>query len=818
MAMQNNLAAQLYAAGLAVFPCSANKAPAIPKGTSWKDPQYQYPTMQRWPSNIVGLPIPRGVVVIDLDTYKGATREAVDQALGCRLDWDRALIQSTLHGGQHYAFSVDWKVKFGSSLCGIYGLDTRTTGDGYIATGDGYTHQGMTPFAMMFPASLPKFPDAAKALLEDIPIEPSERAELPVGDKDIDTIRAALKFISPDCTRTEWVNTGLSLRHHFHDDPETGLAIYDEWSSGALSPSGEQPDSYAEETMEHQWFSFKPEGDRAIGALFFDAIAQGWNPPAGIDTALAFGGNSDSAPATGDVFDQLVDRIVKEGGNPKKTNDLILAVQALSCSTLQQGMLLATLNRELKDADLLTKDIKAQLQQGKTSAPKMAGEYGKNHTENATIFVGDKYPNQTLVRNHKNWYHYTGKAWELLDDDDIDHEIAAAMAPFMPMVAAVTGTATMIEKLLHSKGKKIGEGIPDNLIFVQNGVLDINTGTLYAHDKSFFTTNILPYDYNPNIYTPAWNQFLDEIFEGDHEMMDLLQEWFGYMMSSSYDYHKVLLMLGPKRCGKGTIGHIIKLLVGEQNFTGATLTSFGGDSFIESLQTKTVAFIGDAAKNVPRGMVDLVTERIKGISAADDQIFSRKYKGDLTVQLPTRITIASNHIPRLFDDSGALASRLIVMPFNVSFFGRENPALFGQLSVEIEGIAAWSLIGLARLRQNGRFTLPVASIAETEFIAEAYSPLKTFVASICCIGKGNGKLRSEEVYAAYKAWAILHQEEHILAQKTFVSSFKDLVRGTQCRYGTQRQGTDNFKGFSNISLIKVEGQIGNGSIPLTAVK
>lgn len=815
--MQNNLAAQLHAAGLAVFPCNAIKQPAIPKGTSWKDPQHQYPVIQKWPSGIVGLPVPAGVVVIDLDTYKGATREAVDQALGCQLDWDRALIQHTMHGGQHYAFSVDWKVKFGSSLCGVKGLDTRTTGHGYIATGDGYTHQGITPFSMAFPASLPKFPDSAKALLEDIPMEPSERAELPVGDKDIDTIRAALKFLDPQCTRTEWVKIGLALRHHFHDDIETGLAIFDEWSSGALSPSGEEPSNYEAGNAEQQWYTFKPEGNTSIGSLFYDAIAQGYTPPAGIDTALAFG-NSGAQAAAVDVFDGLIDRIVREGGNPKKTGELIIAVQAMQCNTIQQGMLLATLNRELKDADLLTKDVRAQLQQGKPAAPKMAGEYGKNHTENASIFVSGKYPDQTLCRNQKNWYFYTGKAWEFLDDDDISHEIAMAMAPSLPMIAAVSGTTTMIEKLLHTKGKKIGEGIPDNLIFVQNGVLDINTGTLYAHDKSFFTTNIMPYDYNPNVATPVWNQFLEEIFEGDREMTDLLQEWFGYMMSSSYDYHKVLLMLGPRRCGKGTIGHIIKLLVGEQNFTGATLSGFADDSFMESLQTKTVAFVGDVAKNVPRGKVDFVTERIKGISANDDTLFSRKYKGTITVQLPTRIMIAGNHIPRLFDDSGALASRLIVMPFNVSFYGRENIELYRQLATEIEGIAAWSLLGLARLRQNGRFTLPEASIAETEFIAEAYSPLKSFVAEVCCIGKDNGKLPSPDVYASYKAWAILHQEEHILAQKTFVASFKDLVRGTACRYGSQRVNGEVFKGFSNISLNPVGEQVGNGSIPLTAVR
>lgn len=812
--MENNLVQQLHAAGLAVFPCTAKKSPAIPKDTSWKDPANQYPQIQKWPSNIVGLPIPSGVVVIDLDTYKGATREIVDQALGCKLDWDRAIIQTTLHGGQHYAFAVDWQVKFGSSLCGVKGLDTRTTGHGYIATGEGYTHYGVTPFALPHPQAFPRFPDAAKAMLEDIPQPISERAELPVGDKDIDNIRQALGHISPECTRTEWVKIGLALRHQFHDDPEAGLAIFDEWSSGSLN--GSEPSNYDAEGIEHQWYTFKPQGSTAIGSLFYDAIAAGWTPPAGIDTALAFGPSTGAAPAAGEVFDGLIDIIVADGGNPKKTNDLIVAVQAMQCSPLQRGMLLATLHRELKDADLLTKDIKAQLEGGTAKAPKVPGEYGKNHTENAAIFVDKFYPNQTLSRSQKNWYKFNTKAWEFLDDDDVRHDVAIALAPSAPQFSVVTGTCSMIETLLHVTGKKIGEGVPKNLIFMQNGVLDINDGTLYAHDRSFFTTNLMPYNHNPQAPREQWLLFMEAIFEGDQEMICLLQEWFGYMMSSSYDYHKVLLMLGPKRCGKGTIGQILKILVGEQNFTGATLSSFAVDSFIESLQTKTVAFIGDAAKTVPGNRVENVTERLKGISGADDQQFHRMYKGSMTTQLPTRITIASNHVPRLFDDSGALASRLIVMPFNVSFYGREDITLFGKLKAEIEGIAAWSLEGLARLRQNGQFTLPMASIAEKEYISESYSPLMTFVEEVCSIGVGNGKIRAEDIYDSYKAWAVLNQEDNILTRKPFVASFKDLMRGTKCIYGTQRDGDDIFRGFRNISLGETATK-GNGSIPLSAL-
>lgn len=813
--MVSNLAVQLHTAGLAVFPCTDLKGPAVPRGASWKDPQYQYPTIQNWPSEIIGLPIPPGVIVIDLDTYKGATREIVDEALGVKLNWDAALIQVTMHGGQHYAFAVDWKVKFGSSLCGVKGLDTRTSGDGYIATGKGYTHTNISPFAMSFPASLPRFPDEAKAMLEDIPLAPSERAELPTGEKDIQSITAALRFISPECTRTYWVKIGLALRHHFHDDPDTGLAIFDAWSAGEYSVDGEAPSNYNAEHMDGQWHSFKPEGNTSIGTLFWDAAAAGWTPPAGIDTSAAFGAAAGEA-AQVDVFDRLIDDIASQGGNPKCTHSLIEAVQALVCTKMQQGILLATLTRELKDADLLTKDVKAMMQQSAPMVPRVRGEYDKNDYCNAEIFVLKNYPDQTLVRSQKNWYYFTGKAWEFAEDEDINHDLAIDMIPSSPKTAVVNATSKMLELLLHSKDKRIGQNIPKNLIFVQNGVLDINTGILYAHSKDFFTTNIMPYDYNPGSDTPEWFAFLNAIFKGDVEQMALLQEWFGYMMSSSYAFHKILLMIGPPRCGKGTIGKLLKLLVGEQNFSGATMSSFASDASMEGFQTKTVAFVGDAAKNVPRNIVDAVTERLKGISAADDQLFSRKYKGDMTCQLPTRITIAANSLPRLFDDSGALAGRFLLMPMTESWLGREDTELLGRLSKEIEGIAAWSLIGLSRLRANGRFTEPQSSQAEMDYIRESYSPLAPFIEQMCVVTADEHKVSSTDVYDAYKAWCVLSGEDTIMNRRPFTSAFKDVMRG-KCLYGSQRVGGAVFKGFSNLQLKEV-GQLGNGSIPLTAVK
>ncbi len=792
----SRLAEQLYAAGVPVFPCRNNKRPAVNKGESWKDYAAQPPSAHHWPSPLVGVPIPAGCVIIDLDTYKGVTREGVERVLGCPLPWDAALIQLTQHGGQHYAFSVDWPVVQGSGIA-IEGLDTRVEGKGYICTGaPDYTPQGFGVFALAYPASLPRLPDGCRPVLEHVAPSPPERVALPSGDRDTETLLAALRHIDPGVLRKPWVKVGLALRHYYHDAEDEGFAVFDKWSSGELWPGG-APENYDPDHMVAQWSSFKPEGGVSIGSLFYEAIQAGWQPPPSIDTAAAFG--PDAAPV--DQFNEMVDLIQASGGDPKRTNSIIQAIQSFPGNALQRATLTATLTRELKDAGLLTKPIRDQVNAVAPPPPLSGGLYGKNHTENAIQFLDAYYPDAALLRSEETWYAYDGKCWTEMADASITHMLAADMAASAPQYSTVSSTYNMMATLCHSL-KRIGE-VPPHLVIFQNGVLDLNTGTLHDHTPEWFTTNILPYNFNPMAQCPNWTAFLMEVFEDDTERVMLLQEWFGYMLSSSYLFHKIMFLLGPPRCGKGTIGRILECVVGAQNYTGASLHALTSDSYLESLRTKPVAFSGDTERRVGRGNVDLVIERLKKISGNDAVTFDRKWKSTLSQSLPTRLTLAANQVPSLFDDSGALASRLLVLPFEVSFLGREDPHLFDRLLPELGGVAAWALQGLARLNAAQRFTHPEASRAEEQFVAETYSPLKQFIAETCTLDTDD-TASSEELYNAYRAWSVNGQESNILARRTFIGAFKDATRGRGAKYGPHRVDGAIVRGFKGVTVGPVE--------------
>ena len=145
------------------FPLTDKKSPAI-KG-DWRNYKGDVDTA------LVGVAVPEGLIVLDLDTYKGVTIEDIELVLGCRLNWDEAELQQTLNGGLHYVFRVGAGVdlKNGSDLLGCKGFDTRSAGKGYIATGEGYESLNFLSVKESFssPEAFPWLPSEAVEALRN---------------------------------------------------------------------------------------------------------------------------------------------------------------------------------------------------------------------------------------------------------------------------------------------------------------------------------------------------------------------------------------------------------------------------------------------------------------------------------------------------------------------------------------------------------------------------------------------------------------------------------------------------------------------------
>jgi putative DNA primase/helicase len=225
------------------------------------------------------------------------------------------------------------------------------------------------------------------------------------------------------------------------------------------------------------------------------------------------------------------------------------------------------------------------------------------------------------------------------------------------------------------------------------------------------------------------------------------------------------LILGPPRAGKGTIGRLLREVVGRGNVGGPTLGSLGQNFGLAPLLDKSVAIIDDARIS---GRTDaaVVTERLLTISGEGELTVDRKFLSQVTCQLPTRFVVLSNEMPRLSDASGALAGRFVVLRLTRSWKGQEDRTLACRLQSELPGILLWAIEGWRRLQEQGQFTQPKSGAELLGDLFNLSSPISQFVHERCVVEAG-ADVEIGALYGVWHSWCLAHGEHRPGTEQTF---------------------------------------------------
>lgn len=280
--------------------------------------------------------------------------------------------------------------------------------------------------------------------------------------------------------------------------------------------------------------------------------------------------------------------------------------------------------------------------------------------------------------------------------------------------------------------------------------IHIPTRAVIPATPRLFTTAALDFDFQPEPEVPErWMKFLEQLWGDDIESCELLQEWFGYCLTADTSLQKMLMIVGPKRSGKGTIGRVLKCLVGANNVVGPTTTSLSASFGLQPLIGKPLAIVSDA--RFGGSTTPVVVERLLCISGEDALTIDRKYLGAVSMKLPTRFMFFSNELPRFNDASAALPSRFLVLRLTKSFYGNEDPQLTERLREELPGILLWALDGVRRLLERGRFKQPESAAQSMADMEDLASPVGAFVRERCEVAPG---LRAgvDELFGAWNQW------------------------------------------------------------------
>ena len=393
--------------------------------------------------------------------------------------------------------------------------------------------------------------------------------------------------------------------------------------------------------------------------------------------------------------------------------------------------------------------------------PKSSALYGGNDWLNAALYRSEVYPTDGFLRWGEQDWEWVNTHWQTLENDEVLLQRLQRHTNLKAQRASATVRSfrsLMGREFLCPPCTLKGEPLP-NLLAFRNGILDLerwlfdtSSTKLMPHDPSRFLTCSLPYDFDPAAECPRLRAFLKSVWAGQEDQQREFQKMLGYLLMHDNRFHRIFILLGVKRSGKGTILDLIEKLVGPSNVCSPNLSSLSNDFGLHPLLGKSVATIDEM--NQQGKIPDVAVDRMKSISGGGTIPVNRKGVGELHQKLPVRFVIACNRLPGFLDPSGALASRLCIFTMWESFLGREDRSLGAALQAELPGIAQFALEGLRMLLvEDGDFRTPESAKRVALEYRAMQAPTVTFLDTCVEPASDATWLSLKDLYSVYTMWA-----------------------------------------------------------------
>lgn len=265
-----------------------------------------------------------------------------------------------------------------------------------------------------------------------------------------------------------------------------------------------------------------------------------------------------------------------------------------------------------------------------------------------------------------------------------------------------------------------------NMIAFRNGIYDLETDSLKPFSPNVVITNRIPWDYNPAAYSEIADRTLNKIACDDADIRLLLEECIGYCFYRSNVFRKAFILTGKGSNGKSTFISVLHKILGSENIAAMDLKNLG-DRFAKASLFKKLANIGD----------DISDEFVPDPSLFKKIVSGDRIQAEFKGQDPfefnpyVKLVFSANNIPRMKDKTGAVISRLVIIPFNAEF--SEDSSDFDpdikyklQEQESIEYFIRIGIEGLKQILQNRRFTKSVKVQKELDEYEEYNNPVIGF--------------------------------------------------------------------------------------------
>ena len=341
------------------------------------------------------------------------------------------------------------------------------------------------------------------------------------------------------------------------------------------------------------------------------------------------------------------------------------------------------------------------------------------------------------------------------EEEEEAEEIVQKFQGFISKSRSTNSKKNIYTELKHLTAISTDEFDKDNMtINVQNGYIDLSSGELHEHDQDKMFSKITNVEYSNKMRPDAWLDFLNDIFDGDEDLIRYIQKALGYSLTGSAEEQIMFILLGNGRNGKSLFVNTIAEMLGDysKNTQAETLMEKKGDKINNDVaRLNDTRFVTSTEPN--QGFV--FDEGLVKQMTGDDKVSARfLHQEFFEFDVKFKIWLATNHRPIVKGTDDGIWRRLITIPFDVQIpVHKVDKKLKFKLMREAPAILEWMVEGCLLWQKEGLENLPrKIKEANADYRFEM-DPVQSFIEEQCIIGD-DFEENGSTLYEAYTKWCV----------------------------------------------------------------
>lgn len=403
--------------------------------------------------------------------------------------------------------------------------------------------------------------------------------------------------------------------------------------------------------------------------------------------------------------------------------------------------------------------------------------YSYDDTGNADRFTDMHGDTLRYSYTRKNWYFYNGKIWTIDNEGKVktmadeviesmksekvfvpegeeEEEMKKLLRKHIKSTRNHNGKTNMIKEsqhLLPIQPQQFDNNL--HLFNVQNGYLDLKTGNLYPHEREQYFTKISNVEYTDKADCAMWEDFLQQIFDGDNELIEYIQRAVGYSLSGSTEEQMMFILHGNGRNGKSVFLDIITEIFGNYS------TNIQPQAIMVKQQSNNanpdIAKLAGArlvTTTEPNEGVRFDEGLIKQLTGGDKVTARFLYEDEFEFTPQFKLWMATNHKPLIRGTDDGIWRRMGIIPFNVQIpESKVDKKLTYKLRREIDAILNWAVEGYLKWQRDGLQEPQCIKDQRDSYRVEMDS-IEAFIQD-CCVIDPFSNVQAKAFYQAYREWA-----------------------------------------------------------------